>query len=627
MKVVLFCGGRGNGSLIKTLVKQANIELTLVVNAYDDGLSTGEIRKLVPGFLGPSDFRKNLSQLLLPYSEGHVYFSKILEHRIQIIPSVSAKNSNLSHITEITADLFRNQLYEKDPTLKQLIEIISRLQRMALTSFVDIFFDYLICENLIDRQSDLTSYNDYAFGNILLAGAYIRENYNFSGAVKLLCSIFEINAKILNVSDDNRFLSALTNTGMYVDNEAKLVAGEFTGSLSSLILSERPLTTKEKDYLEECRTLKAKEEYLAKFESLPKVNSELVAELEEADIVLYGSGTQHSSLFPTYKVLAGSKITPSLKSTKILISNLDYDLDIQGWTGDALLESFMKYWGHEKLDSLVDFVITDPTSPFTFNVSETHAKILESNLRNVANPNIHDGEAVLECILGTDTLYSNLECEVLIVTDKKLEFADRLLTGYSNVLPASSVTFEKRVLVNKNPSAAAISHYNYWLDKKNSSRFLIIYTCEGEIEFHDLIAAVNLMKNRKYGAISGSRTQSRKQWMNSLSNTLGEGSPRFYLAEMATFLAIIAGMLRRFQILTDPLSRCLIIDKYALDQTQIELKYAGKSIPGLRTFLVAANIEVVEFPIQYKVYSGYRTYLSPFKAAIRSLREIIWLPR
>ena len=60
MKISLFCGGRGSSALIRELLTWPQVELSLLVNAYDDGLSTGEIRDLFPGLLGPSDFRKNI---------------------------------------------------------------------------------------------------------------------------------------------------------------------------------------------------------------------------------------------------------------------------------------------------------------------------------------------------------------------------------------------------------------------------------------------------------------------------------------------------------------------------------------------------------------------------------------
>jgi len=40
-KISIFTGGRGASSILASLVKINEIDLTILVNAYDDGLSTG----------------------------------------------------------------------------------------------------------------------------------------------------------------------------------------------------------------------------------------------------------------------------------------------------------------------------------------------------------------------------------------------------------------------------------------------------------------------------------------------------------------------------------------------------------------------------------------------------------
>src|SRR6185436_12372961 len=65
VRVVLFSGGRGSGVLSKQLLKDPRIRLTLAINGYDDGASTGEVRRFLGDSLGPSDFRKNASRLAL----------------------------------------------------------------------------------------------------------------------------------------------------------------------------------------------------------------------------------------------------------------------------------------------------------------------------------------------------------------------------------------------------------------------------------------------------------------------------------------------------------------------------------------------------------------------------------
>ena len=66
LSVVMFSGGRGTGALTEALLRYPDIKLSLLVNAYDDGLSTGLLRRFIPGMLGPSDIRKNLSRFLEP---------------------------------------------------------------------------------------------------------------------------------------------------------------------------------------------------------------------------------------------------------------------------------------------------------------------------------------------------------------------------------------------------------------------------------------------------------------------------------------------------------------------------------------------------------------------------------
>src|ERR1700730_6533535 len=64
IRTVLFSGGSGTGSLTEALLKQSQVSLTILINAYDDGHSTGRLRRFVPGMLGPSDVRKNVNRLM-----------------------------------------------------------------------------------------------------------------------------------------------------------------------------------------------------------------------------------------------------------------------------------------------------------------------------------------------------------------------------------------------------------------------------------------------------------------------------------------------------------------------------------------------------------------------------------
>src|SRR5512140_3170315 len=64
IEVVLFSGGTGTHSITKVLFGHPQIALRILINAYDDGLSTGRLRRFIPSMLGPSDVRKNISRLM-----------------------------------------------------------------------------------------------------------------------------------------------------------------------------------------------------------------------------------------------------------------------------------------------------------------------------------------------------------------------------------------------------------------------------------------------------------------------------------------------------------------------------------------------------------------------------------
>ena len=82
LNVVLCSGGRGTASIASALVNHDQVKLTSIVNAYDDGLSTGTLRNFIPGMLGPSDFRKNLSYLFGNYSHAQYALKSLMEYRL-----------------------------------------------------------------------------------------------------------------------------------------------------------------------------------------------------------------------------------------------------------------------------------------------------------------------------------------------------------------------------------------------------------------------------------------------------------------------------------------------------------------------------------------------------------------
>src|SRR5450432_1199424 len=82
LSVVLFSGGSGTQSITEAFLKHPQISLTILINAYDDGHSTGRLRRFVPGMLGPSDVRKNINRLMPRSQDCHLALRKLSDHRL-----------------------------------------------------------------------------------------------------------------------------------------------------------------------------------------------------------------------------------------------------------------------------------------------------------------------------------------------------------------------------------------------------------------------------------------------------------------------------------------------------------------------------------------------------------------
>ena len=84
LNVVLFSGGRGSGALSKQLVRRPDVSLSIAINGYDDGLSTGEVRRFLGDALGPSDFRKNASRVARELSSCAPELIDLLDLRLPL---------------------------------------------------------------------------------------------------------------------------------------------------------------------------------------------------------------------------------------------------------------------------------------------------------------------------------------------------------------------------------------------------------------------------------------------------------------------------------------------------------------------------------------------------------------
>ncbi len=333
INVVLFSGGSGTQSITEAFRRHPQISLRILINAYDDGHSTGRLRRFIPGMLGPSDVRKNINRLLPIIERSQKSLRVVSDCRL---PVGVAREDALALLNRIlTGD------YGRLPEpLASAFPQFACWQLRRLCSFLATFCTYFEEQENHGRTFDFT---DCALGNLLFAGCYLQCGQNFNRTIEAYSEFYEVGADVvLNVTlGENLFLTAEKETGTVLLNEADIVAVQDSAGIRELFLLN------EDTYL--TRVEKAAGEpqegwghLLRTAHRVPRLNPRAAAALAEADVIVYGPGTQHSSLLPSYMTEGlAETIAQNTKADKIFIGNIHRDYDIQEDDASDLARKFL----------------------------------------------------------------------------------------------------------------------------------------------------------------------------------------------------------------------------------------------------------------------------------------------
>ncbi len=324
LKVALFCGGNGAKNIISALLQHPLFEVTAIVNAYDDGLSTGYLRKLIPEYLGPSDVRKNMSYMIDTTKTNKRILKDLLEYRF---PKGVSNEKALQDLYNIIQQR-KLSLGDLDVFIKKVVPEDAVYLRIYLKSLLD----YLASKRI------KFDFDDCSFGNLLLTGCYLKNNQDFNTAISELHAFLGLRGKVVNVTrGENLFLAAITKEGEILPSEASIIERRANAELDEIFLLPQYLKEKEITKLKKY-SYKKKIAYLRAKEVHPLLGDDARQTLEEADILLYAPGTQNSSLFPTYVTKGLAELLVRAKCKKIFISNIGEDNEIPSATVEDIIE-------------------------------------------------------------------------------------------------------------------------------------------------------------------------------------------------------------------------------------------------------------------------------------------------
>jgi 2-phospho-L-lactate transferase/gluconeogenesis factor (CofD/UPF0052 family) len=312
VSVVLFSGGRGSDVLSRQLIGHPDVALTIAINGYDDGASTGEVRRFLGDSLGPSDFRKNASRVA---RETRSCPDGIVEMFDTRLPDPCSREHALQALEGVAI--------AGGPQMRQRIDAVTR-------------------ELAAGRPFE---FSDCAIGNLVFAGCYLFRGRRFNDAVDDYCGLLGLPAGLIdNVTDGtNAFLVALERDRGVLVSEAEIVDAKQQNRISDVFLLDAPLSEADRAALGRL-TQGACATWLEQRSRPMPLNPRLRERIAAADLIIYAPGTQHSSLFPSYLTKDLSRaIASNLTAIKLLVTNIQADAEISGSSAVDIIERAVYY--------------------------------------------------------------------------------------------------------------------------------------------------------------------------------------------------------------------------------------------------------------------------------------------
>ncbi len=396
LNVVVLNGGRGAGTLIPALVERQGLLVTSVVNAYDDGKSTGDIRRFF-GMLGPSDIRK-VQQLMLPAQDpDHAACMRLFDFRFpEDCPRGEAIETLSGFATGARADLAG-------------ATFTAGSVRMALQSLVSAFLDGL---GAIEKVAGSEfSFGDCSIMNCVYAGAFLKFGRNIETATTFIDRLFRLRGTVLPSSIEDKKLVALRENGQMLYSEAEIVELRSNVRIERIFLLDRELDREAFERL----SLSEKRHYLELHHSFVGVSPRVRLALQQADIIVYAAGTQHSSLYPTYITQGIARsIADNHAAFKVFVTNIGADYETPSYVASDYLKGAYRYLNladarSYAMEELFDVILVNSSH---LKADETYVEYDEAGfadipVRRVVDafeaaeaPGRHDGAKVARTLLG-----------------------------------------------------------------------------------------------------------------------------------------------------------------------------------------------------------------------------------
>lgn len=390
INIIIFNGGRGSKSLITEALKYKYINIISIINPYDDGKSTGELRKFF-NIHGPSDFRKIHELYLIKNTLKHKFLKKIFKFRFK-------KNIKKRKALEILQQIIDKKNFN-----------INKLDDLFFKNFSDLISIYLKSINKVEKKINRDfNYSDCSLINLIYAASLIKFKNKMNSSLKYLEQLFDIPNATISITDNNRYLSGIRESNEFLYSEAQIVELRSNARIKELFLTKKPLSSPL-----QISSKKNKLKILRKLHSVPSLSSLAKKAIINSDITIFSSGTQHSSLFPTYMTKNLNKVIKESQSFKIFITNIGADYETPDYKASEYILSAFSYLNKGSYIYAINNYFNLNLINFSqYQKNFSYVKVDKTNIKKINVPYIidnfeskklngtHNGKKLLNLILN-----------------------------------------------------------------------------------------------------------------------------------------------------------------------------------------------------------------------------------
>lgn len=384
-KVLIFAGGTGSIAL-QTGLHQLygnSLQVDVVISAYDNGKSTGECRKIFGGkILGPSDLRKNqLTQFKL-YNGLDCQNEDITKTDKKLLLDLFEERFSKPKWQE-SYDYAVARTKSTFAEIRKLVDdkqLCDKKEQILLSLIENFFFEEYVGLSKKVRTSVLTAdLNDFSISNMFYASAAAINGNSLSKAGLLMADILGIDNHVHLISDINLYLYAEAKSGRIISDEGVIVTYDNASDpISKVVLlnekGQKYVPSLDEDICVDVKTSKL---------------------IEQADIIIFSSGTQWSSLIPTYMHQGFYKQIKTAKAAKYLVMNNKEDRDMKGISASGMLNILQDYL---PLDDVKIIINSKADEPMAKVEEQWEGQTLVKELSE-AGSKTHNPELLAKCIM------------------------------------------------------------------------------------------------------------------------------------------------------------------------------------------------------------------------------------